>query len=296
MSRCSGDSFAADVVAQQLGALANRRKRSLELVGHVAQEAILLLLEVVQTRPQPFEPLSEVAQILRPVDLDRVREIGSPHLADRLVELPDRARDQDREQYRERERDAGCRDGQVEPLLAALRRDLLQPQNRAIGQVVGRRHRELRGLDELRVSAGELRLRVGGVKRRRQQPVEAGLVVGETLERRQLVVGERQRRELLSRLQELLPYAPVIVEQRAVLQDQVLADDPLQRRRLLDELPAGAPGLRRLLHGLLALRLQLVERQDELRQRVDQRQADQQEPEQDELEKRSGVIHGGSPL
>ena len=66
-----GRKLAADVVAQQLGAFAHRGQRRLELVRDVAQEPVLLLLELVQPRAQPFEALPEVAQILRAVDLDR---------------------------------------------------------------------------------------------------------------------------------------------------------------------------------------------------------------------------------
>ena len=64
----------------------------------------------------------------------------------------------------------------------------------------------------------------------------------------------------------------------------MLAHQPLQRRRLLVELAAGAPRLRRLQHRLLALRAQSVEADDQFDERVQQRQADQQESEQDELE------------
>ena len=64
-----GDSSPADVVAQELGALAHRGERRLELVRDVAQEARLLLLELGQARAQPFEPLPEVAQVLRAVDV-----------------------------------------------------------------------------------------------------------------------------------------------------------------------------------------------------------------------------------
>ena len=37
----------------------------------MAQEAVLLLLQLVQARAQPFEPLPEVAHVLRSVHLDR---------------------------------------------------------------------------------------------------------------------------------------------------------------------------------------------------------------------------------
>ena len=48
---------------------------------------------------------------------------------------------------------------------------------------------------------------------------------------------------------------------------------------------------RRLQHFLAALRREPVERQDQLGERIQQRQAHQQEAEQDELEERARVIH-----
>ena len=72
----------------------------------------------------------------------------------------------------------------------------------------------------------------------------------------------------------------------------MLAHDALERPRLLEELPARSSCLRRLLHRFAALRLELVEREDELAQGIKQREAHQQEAEQDELEEGTGVIHG----
>ena len=64
----------------------------------------------------------------------------------------------------------------------------------------------------------------------------------------------------------------------------MLAHQALQRGRLLVELTTGASGLRGLQHCLLTLRSQAVEADDQLDQRIQQRQADQQKSEQDELE------------
>ena len=86
-----GRKLPADAVAQQLGALAHRRERRLELVRDVTQEARLLLLEIGKAAPQPFEALADVAQILRAGDLDRVAEIRAAHTADREIELANRA-------------------------------------------------------------------------------------------------------------------------------------------------------------------------------------------------------------
>ena len=128
--------LAAHVVAQQFRAFAYRGQRRLELVRHVPQEPVLLLLEIVQPRTQPFEALPEITQVLRPVDLDRVPEVGGAHPADRLIELPDRTGDQHGEEYREREGDGRGGERQVQPLLPSLRRDLLQALDGALGQPV----------------------------------------------------------------------------------------------------------------------------------------------------------------
>ena len=145
----------------------------------------------------------------------------------------------------------------------------------------------------LRVAVGEPGLRLRRTLRRAQQRVQARLAVAERVERRELVFRQRQQRELPRRRAELLPYAAVVVEQRAVLENQVLADDALERRRLLEQLAARAPRLRSLLDRLLSLLLQPIERDDQLDQRVDERQADEQEAQQDELEEGAGVIHVG---
>jgi len=74
-----------------------------------------------------------------------------------------------------------------------------------------------------------------------------------------LILLERQQCELALRLPKFLTHSRIIVEQRTVFEDQVLADDALQRRRLLEELSAGASGLCGLLHRLLSLGLQALE-------------------------------------
>ena len=86
------------------------------------------------------------------------------------------------------------------------------------------------------------------------------------------------------RLAEFLADAAVVLQQRRVVEDEVLAHDALERDRMLVELAAGAARFRGLRHRLLRLRLQPVERQDQFRQRIDERQAHQQEAQQNEFE------------
>jgi len=101
----------------------------------------------------------------------------------------------------------------------------------------------------------------------------------------QLRAIERKLLQLLRRLPEVLAQARVIVDELRIVENEVLANESFQRGRLLVELPAGASGLRGLQHGLLALGPEAVEADDQLDQRVQQRQADEQETEQNELEK-----------
>ena len=184
-----------------------------------------------------------------------MREVGGAHPADRLVELPNRARDQHGEKDRQRERDRRRGERQVQPLLAALRRDLLQPLDRALGELVGRREHRLRAIGEPRVAVGELRLRIGRTLRHRQELVQPALAVGQRIERRERLGAERQQCELRGRRAEFLPHAIVVVEQCAVVENEMLPHDALERSRLLEELAARAPRLRRLLHRFAALRL-----------------------------------------
>ncbi len=56
-----------------------------------------VVVESGATVGETFRALAEIAQILRTVDLARVREVGRPHPADRLIDLADVSRDQQRE-------------------------------------------------------------------------------------------------------------------------------------------------------------------------------------------------------
>ena len=71
----------------------------------------------------------------------------------------------------------------------------------------------------------------------------------------------------------------------------MLTHDAFERNGLLEELAAGAPRLGRLLHGFAPLSLQLVERQDQLAQCVDEGQAYQQEAQKNEFEEGARVVH-----
>ena len=144
---------------------------------------------------------------------------------------------------------ADRREREVQPLLAALRRGLLQPLDRALRQLVGRGEHRLRAVDELRVAVGELRLRV-----RRAAASSSSLCSRLSLSASSSSAAAARPSGSSASWRavcaEFLAHAGVVVEQRAVLEDQVLAHDALQRRRLLEQLAARAPRLRRLLHRL----------------------------------------------
>ena len=198
------------------------------------------MLEIRQPRAQPLEALADIAQVLRPVHLDRVREIGGAHPADRLIELADRARDEHREHDRQRQRDADRREREIEPFLAPLRGRFLQALDRALREFVGGVQRALRALDELRIAVGQRGDRGGRALRGRQQPVQCALALAQLVERLELRLFERQQRELRQRLLELLPHPRVVFEQRRVLEDDFLAREPLERGRLLEQQAARA--------------------------------------------------------
>jgi len=101
---------------------------------------------------------------------------------------------------------------------------------------------------------------------------------------RELLAIEGKLLQLLRGLPEILTQSPVVLDELRVVQNQVLAHDALQRDGLLVELAARASGLRCLQYRLLALRAEPIEAYDQFNQRVQKRQTDQQETEQDELE------------
>ena len=154
----------------------------------------------------------------------------------------------------------------------------------ALGQTRGRGHHRLCAFGDVGVTFGQRRGGIGRPLRRLQQCEKTAFAVGELLELVKLSAIERQLRELLRRLAKIEPQACVVVDELRILENQMLTHQAFERCRLLVELSAGVPGLRRLQYRLLALRSETIETDDQLDQRVEQRQADEQEAEQDELE------------
>ena len=146
-------------------------------------------------------------------------------------------------------------------------------------------------VDQLRIPVRKVGRGIGHPLGCSQQLVQAAFAVGEPFKRRLCARFERQRGELPRRLPKFLAQARVLIQQCAVFEDQLLTRDAFERRRLLVQQPARSPRLRRLKHFLSPLRFETVERQDQFGERVDERQADEQKAEQDELEERARVVH-----
>jgi len=77
-----------------------------------------------------------------------------------------------------------------------------------------------------------------------EQHKEPALGVGQFAELGQLRAFQRQLLQLLRGLVKILAQTCVIVDQLRIVENEMLADEPLQRRCLLVELPARAPRLR----------------------------------------------------
>ena len=73
----AGLQLADRAVHQQLGALADVGQRRLQLVRHVAQEAVALLRQLEQAVAQPLELVAEALQVDRPADRDFAGEIAA---------------------------------------------------------------------------------------------------------------------------------------------------------------------------------------------------------------------------
>ena len=149
----------------------------------------------------------------------------------------------------------------------------------------------MRVLHEIGVAVGELGHDLRRAQRRTQELVQPVLALAQLLERDNVGLLERQQRKLLRGLQKLLAHAAIVLEQRGVLENDLLPREPFECGRLLEEKAARAPRLRRLQHLLAALRGEPVERQHQLSQRVHERQADEQKAQQNELEERARVVH-----
>src|SRR5690606_2495512 len=78
-------------VHQQLRALADVRKRRLQLVRHVPQKSAALLRQVEQPPAQPFELPAHALQVLGTRDADRLRQRPAAELADRAIQRAQRA-------------------------------------------------------------------------------------------------------------------------------------------------------------------------------------------------------------
>ena len=265
------------LVVEQLGALAQRGERGLQLVRHVAQEAVLLRLELVEPPAQPVQPSSQIAQVFRPAHRDRLREVGAAELADRAVDLADRARDVARQRERDRQRHRGAEDQQQDDVALDLLGAVAQPLDLAVDHAVVDRHHVACAVDQ-RVDAVRHGARVDAPARLGvEQVVESLLVLHGDVERVRLRIVERQLRDLGGELLEAAVHARIVGGEPRVVEQRHLLRDALDRGDAVDERAAGARRLRGVEHRGAALAREALGVPRRVGERADQRQDHQRE-------------------
>src|SRR5258706_98287 len=166
-----------NAVGQQLRALAQRGERGFELVGKVAQEAVLLRLHLGEAPAQPVEALAQGLQVLGAAHGDRTREIRAAELPDGSVELRDRAGDVPRQAERDGERHGGTEnDQQDEPPLNGLG-VRAQPQHFPVCHEIADVEHFVRGVRELGGEPGDVRRLVLLPRLSHDQPVQPFLLL-----------------------------------------------------------------------------------------------------------------------
>src|SRR6266853_4246342 len=225
---------------QQLGSFAKRRQRRFQLVRDVPKEQALLLFEFDQPLTQPIEPAAQVFQVRRPADPDVAFELARAEAPDRLVELADRSGDEqgdpDRKEYPQR-----------------YRRSELQPQDalRALASAPHRFHLAIdqgvaciehvpRKLRQHHVAFHERLLVSLRLRSSDQLFVKSLLLVDRFFELVQLRLVERLQRQLAGIRLEVRPEPDVVLEELLVVEDEILAHHPFERRGLLDQEAAAA--------------------------------------------------------
>ena len=267
-----GAQRAGAAVGEQLGALAYRGERRLQLVRDVREELGFLLLQLGEAQAQPFEPLAERLDVARPLHADRGAEVRHAEPPHRGVEVAHRARGQpgegEGEPGRERQRrgeqhaEDALRAGgaRIEIFDLAVNQD-----DRLVDDVLG----EVRELHEI----GDHGDRVERTARRPGKRLPQRLLaLDRAVELVHLDLVERQQRELAGGRLEPGAQAPIGAEQRRVAEHQVLAHAALHRGDLLGELAAGACRERRLVERVTALPGELLQGPSGARQRDQQRQ------------------------
>src|SRR5207248_7492581 len=171
----------------------------------------------------------------------------------------------------------------IDPRPASFRGGLLQAFDLPLRERAARSEHRLRTFGQRGITLRELASRARRALWRLELRIEPAFVVGELLELRELCAIERELLELLRCLAKVLAQPRVILDKLRVVEDQMLAHDALQSRRLLVELATRSSGLGGLHDRLLALGAEAIEAHDQLDQRVQQRQADEKKTEENEL-------------
>src|SRR5262245_20423789 len=238
---------------QELGTFTQGGQRRLQLVRDVPQKQALLLLELDESLTQPVEPDSQVFQVGGPDDAYVALEFSRAQAPDRLIELPDGSCDEDSDTDREKDAERyRCRQLQPQDALGALT-GLPHRLDFAVDQGVARVEHVPREIRQDHVSPDKRGLVFPRYGLAHQLLVQRLLGVDRVVELPQLGFVQRLQRQLAGVGLEIGPESGVILEQLLVVEDQVLAHDALQGRRLLDQEAASARCFRRLRHGGLTV-------------------------------------------
>ncbi len=257
----------------------------------VAQESVLLRLQIGEPLAQPFEPLAEVAQILRAADADRLREVRAAQQADRAVELGDRPRDETRERERRNQRQRDGDEHQRQQLPLHVLGACAQPLDLPVGDPRADGEHLVRAFGELaraRAHLGDIGRGLGGG----EHLVQTLLARHRAIERGQLLVAERQSRELRGELAEAVVQALVVLQQPGIGQHRDLLRQALDRGDAIDQRAAAARGLRRVVHRAAALLRQALRTERGVQQRARQRQGDEQKAGDEQPEEGTRIPQG----
>jgi len=197
------------------------------------QELVFLALEVEQLAPHPLEPLAELLEVLGAAYDNGHCKLTAAQSMDRLIDLSDRARDQDRKSdyQKDHHRDQGEQLPEQDALrpfggCAHLLHLSLDEGVAAHVDDAGIGSKIDKALDAL-CKLGRRCQRVG------QRLEDLGLSAQDAIERAFLLDVERQVTELPRRPGKLLARNAVCIEQRAVPEDHHLPCRAFHRRQEL---------------------------------------------------------------
>ena len=270
---------------EEVGALAQRRERRLQLVGDVLQEARLLRFQRDQALAQPVELRAEPHHVARALDADRARELALAETADALGHLGDRARNEEGEGRDQDHRGRQQRDHQPEDVVARLLRLRAQLLDALVDHLVAHLHQRLAALGEGRELARQPPRELRRGPGTRDQLVHAFFLALDGGDLGALVVGKRHRVELARDPEEARAIGAVGLEESRLSGHRVLARRAFQRRDHAQQRAARLRHLHRGMDRLLgeageALERERIGKESEEERRRHDRKSDQQQGEE----------------